>query len=910
MRPIKLIISAFGSYGKQEAPIDFTRVSGGLFLISGDTGAGKTTIFDAISYALYGKTSGGERSGNMMRSHYADPAQETYVEFTFDYDGQMYTVHRNPAYYVEKTKKNGETKLQEKKEAVWIEYPGGVRNEGRLREVNLEIEELIGLTFDQFTQIAMIAQGDFMKLLRAKSEDKKKIFSKLFHTEICFSMEEKLKRRKSELDRCLEGNEQLCRQELAKVSLTDFGETEGVSFSSALSLQRDEILVVLDAKIKEYREAEKDNHDKKKKLSDEQLKLEKLQTEAERARQLLVSAQKTLAQTEKQYKETALQKKEAAQKAALAQQAFSGQQESLQERISLLKNTLPKYRECDTWKEKKELLEKRADMLATMEKLAECTARREAIEKQYGSIRQLTENSKQLLVQKEAMELAQKQTLQAKVSYEQSRGEAEQAQNRMLLGFAGILARELKTDTPCPVCGSKTHPEKAILADDVPTQEEVESAKQKAQTAEQVYYDASEKAGEAKTAYDNLRHLLVRHLAELTGNDAVECFEDSRIQEEIEAIYRKVTKERNSAIVEENEYRKVIGNYEADPADKQDISVQRVEAEKELAVAKAAYEQTKEGLLYDGQKEAQEEIQALQHTLDTLKQDMEETAAEVNTKSTQLARMEGSLREQKLAEEKLTREYEKKKKSVANAFGTEAETEQKEMLLQWKREEKELERMARECVSALSIHKSVREELGKLLEQREQLYRQLEPVEKLHATASGRQAGKTKLDFETYVQRMYLQQILYEANSRFLEMSGGQYVLRMKDADQAGQKINEGLDLMVYSTVTATSRDIATLSGGESFMAALCLALGLADVVKRAAGSIHLDMMFVDEGFGSLDDRARQQAVQMLVDLTGDNGRNGRMIGIISHVAELKQQIGNILYVKKSEAGSSIQWKD
>ena len=248
------------------------------------------------------------------------------------------------------------------------------------------------------------------------------------------------------------------------------------------------------------------------------------------------------------------------------------------------------------------------------------------------------------------------------------------------------------------------------------------------------------------------------------------------------------------------------------------------------------------------------------------------------------------------------------KKKVAAYFG-EAEEPPVQKLRQWKEEIRACDSELAECIGLCSICEETEKTLEGLLLKRAEIFEALAPVEKLHATMSGRVAGKSKMDFETYVQRRYLKQILYEANQRFLEMSGGQFLLQLKETDQVGQRSHEGLDFMVFSTVTRTSRDIATLSGGESFMAALCLALGLADVVKRAAGSIHLDMMFVDEGFGSLDDHSRQQAVQMLVELT-EKENGGRMIGIISHVAELKQQIGHILSVTKTETGSRICWKE
>lgn len=953
MKPIKLTLSAFGSYGGSPQEIDLSRAADGLFLISGDTGAGKTTVFDAIVFALYGRTSGGERSGNMMRSHFADPAQETFVEFTFEYDGKQYTVRRSPQYVIEKTKKNGEKKLQELAEKVWIEYPDGTRNDGRLKEVNAQIEQLVGLDFNQFTQIAMIAQGDFMKLLRAKTEDKKKIFSKLFHTQICFVLEEKIKRMRNELEKELEDNESLCRQALSQASLASEYETPEETLASALSLRGEEILETLAAQIREYKKQEKESRKKKETLMQQQAVAEQLRAELSRCIQRKEKTQRLLEETQLRYEEAKQKKAEAGEAAQTARRAWESESADLQERMTILKNSLEKYSECDAWKKRREQSEKKVRELleaeqalkeeteALAEKIAalaeqiesqkdcekqllELTMQKENYSRKYAQAAKMKEQLRELPARRAEMDRLQGQTVSAKQAYETARLVSDRAQSRMLLGFAGILAQKLEDGSACPVCGATSHPQKAELSGEVPTQTEVEEKKKEAAQAENVFYEVSGKAAEAKTAYESLRSLLLQQMTEQIGGALAENAEDVQIEAQVCAYYEACREKQNSAIMEENGYQKIVAQYRdcvAQKADSEDllkektkeaqeVYKQRAQEEKELAFAKASHEKTKEGLLYAGRKEAEQEIVRLKQMLTSLQETVDTAAMQEKKWSGEVSRTEGILREQEAAFKESAASCETQQKKVEKQFGSSDDAVAKEAIEQRKRQIRQLDETLGTCIRACTICESSKATLEKLLEKRADLYAQLEPVEKLHATMSGRQTGKSKMDFETYVQRRYLKQILCEANNRFMEMSGGQFLLQLKDAEQVGQKSHEGLDFMVFSTVTRTSRDIATLSGGESFMAALCLSLGLADVVKRAAGSIHLDMMFVDEGFGSLDEHSRQQAVQMLVDLTGEDGRRGRMIGIISHVAELKQQIGNILYVTKTEAGSTIRWKD
>lgn len=952
MKPISLMLSAFGSYGGSQQEIDLSRASDGLFLISGDTGAGKTTVFDAIVFALYGKTSGGERSGNMMRSHFAEPSQETFVEFSFEYDGKNYKVHRSPQYAIEKTKKDGEKKLQDLPEKVWLEYPDGTRNEGRLKAVNEEIEQLIGLDFHQFTQIAMIAQGDFMKLLRAKTEEKKLIFSKLFHTQICSEMEVKLKNMRSELEKDLNENESLCRQSLSQLSLVEEYESGECTFASALSLRSEEIIDTISKQMKEAKEKEKESRREKDKCMQTLAGAEQLRAEFAQAAKAKEKAQQVLEETQQHLEQSKRKGVELEEAVKNARRTWTEKSGTLQESVALLKNSLDKYSECDKWKLRKETSEKKMkeysdaqqNLKLEMEKLErslavlseqveaqkDCekellaaTLHKENCNAEYEQAVKIKKEMQKLWLCQEEREKLQKETLDAKQSYESARFASDQAQSRMLLGFAGILAQDLEEGKECPVCGATHHPEKAEISEDVPSQAEVDEKKARVDAAEQVFYKTSQKAAEASSAYDSLRRLILQQMEGRTEEPLQETCEDTQLEKAINTYGLSCEKKRNSAIEGEKTAKNIVVDYLACVEKKgkvekalsekntslQEILKLQSEEEKELAVIQASYEKTKEGLIFASRKEAEQEMLQMEQSLTRMQKALDQAVAQEQHCRSEVSRIEGILLEQKAAAAEALKHYEKQQKKVEKQFGSSEEPVVKETIERLKKETKNLEENLNICIRQHTICMSVKDAMEQLLKKRSILYNRLAPVEKLHMTISGRQTGKSKMDFETYVQRRYLEQILREANHRFLEMSGGQFLLQLKDVQQVGQKSHEGLDFMVFSMVTRTSRDIATLSGGESFMAALCLALGLADVVKRAAGSIHLDMMFVDEGFGSLDEHSRQQAVQMLVELT-EKENGGRMIGIISHVAELKQQIGHILYVTKTESGSQIRWKE
>ncbi len=945
MRPVKLVLSAFGSYGGNSQEVDLSNVSDGLFLISGDTGSGKTMIFDAIVFALYGKSSGDERSGNMMRSHFADPFQETFVEFTFEYDGSEYTVHRSPQQTYLKKLKNGKETEKSVSESAWILYPDGQKKEAHVKEINEEIMQLVGLDYNQFTQIAMIAQGDFMKLLHAKPEEKKEIFAKIFHTGICTSLVQRCRGMKTDFESALAKNEEVCMSILAKVSFEK--DYEEKNFAATLSLHGDEMAEEIARQSGEAKRMLDACQEEVKTLSKQQSEANKLCEELSKAADAKKQAGETLEETRKKYDEAKTEKQKAQEDVEAAQKEWEAKSGTLSEHITLLKNSLDKYEECDKYKKEKDESEANLKKLKADEeklkkdsaaqeaklktlseqiesqkdceaKLVEATMQRKACEKQYEEAEKIKENANKLQSRREEKEKLQTETLEARASYEAAQKEAGRAQDSMLLGYAGILAKDLTDGAECPVCGSKEHPKKAVLSDEVPTEKEVKEKKEAAKLAEQAFNDAAQKAGEANTAYESLKNLIVQQLG-LSENT-----EDEQIVQTAEVNYNACLDNKNSAIEGENKYEETVEQYknwlneksETESSYKEIVdklsenSKAQNEEEKNLIAASTSYKNAKEGLQYDGKQEAEEDIARSEEDIKKLQDDLDVQRGNERKWAEEVSRMEGSIREQETLLKENRVKYETQVQLVEKEFGSSDEAVLKEKMTQIQEELDRKNEKVVECSGDIKLLDSVKTEIDVKLKERREIEEKLRPVDKLYATISGNNTGRTKMDFETYVQRRYLKQILHEANNRFLDMSGGQFMLQIRPMDQIGQKSHRGLDLMVFSTVTGTIRDISTLSGGEKFMAALCLALGMADVIQRTAGSIHLDMMFIDEGFGSLDERSRTQAVQMLVELTGQNGQGGRMIGIISHVAELKRQIENILYVKKTETGSTICWKD
>ena len=930
MKPLKLTMSAFGSYAGKNV-IDFTGQQQGIFLITGDTGAGKTTIFDAITYALYNQTSGGERNGNMMRSQYAQPETETYVELEFLYRGQTYRVRRNPDYKITKTLKNGKIREQKVPHSVELTMPDGTVFPEKKNATDAKIIEILGLTADQFSQIVMIAQGDFLKLLYTKSDERKMIFSKLFRTDIYWKIQENLRRKSMEMDERIQENDRAFEQEKSRIILlpeseelpldelverlrerlkdalkeqnlrranveelnkkiTKYEEINKLFVSLEKIRQNGKELEARQAESKERRQQIENARKADKVLVAEQQNLRQ-QQEVEQSAQAIAKMTETLANDQEMFEtlKTQQQEAEAKQKREAA---------DIQKKMLALEQSFPSYEALQNARSEEQQAKKVWEDLG---KISE-----ESFHKKKAGIAALKEQQKQ---QEQVVEQTKKNWEQTSLSASESAKHYEHMYEAFLKEQAGILAENLSAGCPCPVCGSTVHPDPAKLSDHAVTELEVEQAKKTRAAAE-------EKRDMAYAAFEA----------------------------------EKTKKQKLAQAVEKEEADFVLAQTIA--------KQQRKEAEQNYVSLQKTAEQIREKLVYPSLAEAKKQYATMQKALEAAEQEMERKRQKVS----ELAEAMNTLKGQKLAEEenqktakKLAVKTEKEYAKLLEKSGfvseetyhlailpersrSKLEREEKEYESQCLRQQseqkllekqvsgktytdttelnerlkvekqalKEAEKTYMELHTAYENDRSVLQNCAVYLEKGKKLESEDQVIKSLSKTANGRLSGSAKIDFETYIQRQYFKQIIHEANKRLLTMSNHQFILKLKEEANTGRKTNEGLDLSVYSLVTDSERDVKTLSGGESFLAALAMALGLSDIVERSAGAIHPDMMFIDEGFGSLDAQSRQQAIEVLGELAGDS----RMVGIISHVTELKEQIDRKLVVSRTDKGSRAVWTE
>ena len=930
MKPLKLTMSAFGSYAGKNV-IDFTGQQQGIFLITGDTGAGKTTIFDAITYALYNQTSGGERNGNMMRSQYAQPETETYVELEFLYRGQTYRVRRNPDYKITKTLKNGKIREQKVPHSVELTLPDGTVFPEKKNATDAKIIEILGLTADQFSQIVMIAQGDFLKLLYTKSDERKMIFSKLFRTDIYWKIQENLRRKSMEMDERIQENDRAFEQEKSRI--IPLPESEELPLDELVERLRERVkdalkeqnlrranVEELNKKITKYEEINK-LFVSLEKIRQTGKELEARQAESKERRQQIENARKAdkVLVAEQQN----LRQQQAVEQSA---QAIAKMTETLADDQEMFETLKTQLQEAEA-KQKREAADTQKKMLAleqsfpSYEALQNARSEEQQAKKVWEDLRKTSEESfhkkaagiaalkEQQKRQEQIVEQTKKNWEQTSLSASESAKHYEHMYQAFLKEQAGILAENLSAGCPCPVCGSTVHPDPAKLSDHAVTELEVEQAKKTRAAAE-------EKRDMAYAAFE----------AEKT---------------EKQKLAQAVEKEEADFVLEQT-----IAKQQRKEAEQNYVSLQKIA------------EQIREKLVYPSLAEAKKQYAAMQKALEAAEQEIERKRQKVS----ELAEAMNTLKGQKLAEEenqktakKLAAKTEKEYAKLLEKSGfvseetyhlailpersrSKLEREEKEYESQCLRQQseqkllekqvsgktytdttelneqlkaekqalKETEKTYMELHTAYENDRSVLQNCAVYLEKGKKLESEDQVIKSLSKTANGRLSGSAKIDFETYIQRQYFKQIIHEANKRLLTMSNHQFILKLKEEANTGRKTNEGLDLSVYSLVTDSERDVKTLSGGESFLAALAMALGLSDIVERSAGAIHPDMMFIDEGFGSLDAQSRQQAIEVLAELAGDS----RMVGIISHVTELKEQIDRKLVVSRTDKGSRAVWTE
>lgn len=919
MRPIRLTISAFGPYAGRTV-LDLDKLgTGGLYLITGDTGAGKTTIFDAITYALYGEASGASREPSMFRSKYAAPDVPTEVELFFEYAGKQYTVKRNPEYERPKTRGDGTTIQKAEAE---LHYPDG-HVLTRPREVDAAIRDIMGIDRGQFLQIAMIAQGDFLKLLLAPTEDRKKIFRQIFKTQPYQQLQDRLKAESSILGSQCAAARQSIRQYIDGITVDEeYGPeapvTVGIQKAKEGNLPLTEVTELLeqltnqDAGRLSAIQKSLDEDDRQLEIINGNLgKLEarghaqKALDEARRNLTVATEAQTKLAESfaagqEKIPEQEKLAEEKAKIEADLPRyDMLAGLEVQLlndEKSVTVLEAELQKLRVRHTVDaEKAACLKKELDSLsnagegreklvAQRERETEKQKKLAALAVSFASCRQLNKALTDLQERyRTASELSQKAT------------STWEAANRAFLDEqAGILASALEAGRPCPVCGSTVHPCPACLSAGAPTEKELKEAKATAEAKQKIAEELSGRCREASGSLNAKKEETLKQIAELwpdlSPKEAAQRLpeEQTSVAALIASLEQQISDEEKK-VIRRDQLAGLVPEAEASvKAVEQAISEKNaaLEAVKAaLSEKKSNRDTVKASLRFGSRKEALDQITLLTGTVNAMKASYEKTRRDLAAGNEKIAAYKASVKE--LSDQL----------SVNCDLNPEEETKKKAEITTVKvRNTAIAGRIRSEMDANTQAFRKIREKAGDL----DRLERHYTWMKALSDTANGTLSGKEKIMLETYIQMHYFDRIIARANTRFMVMSDGQYELKRRE-EAENNRSQTGLDLNVIDHYNGTERSVRTLSGGESFKASLSLALGLSDEIQASAGGVKLDTMFVDEGFGSLDDESLNQAMNALAGLADGN----RLVGIISHVAELKNRIDKQLIVTKDKSGGS-----
>ena len=1059
MRPMTLTLTAFGAYAGSQT-VDFEAAgAGGLFLVTGDTGAGKTTLFDGVCYALFGKLTGRVRSEKMIRSDYADDTLETSAQLTFSHRGQVWRIWRRPAQT--RRKKRGEGTREITADALLERLEGETAipvAEGK-EKVDAAVEELLGIQVDQFRQIAMIAQNQFAELLNKSGRDRSAILRQVFATERCDALQTRLKEMASASRAETEKQVDSLRQYLAGLRLpeTEEGQMPLPEAAELAELMADEGCVWRSARVLELAEhicqmdeSELAGLDEQIAGLDETIKqsagLLQSAREAARRQQQLAELEKRLAEQraaepEQLAAQARLKQWETAarlapvwdgsEKARLAAQQADRLYEQASDRLAQLNAQGPRWAQareqlnadqqtaarltvqlerqaealqqygrleqakaeqvaCEQELERLQTAQQQAQTLeeqqaAALEKtqaladslpaaLAAAQTAQKELERWQQARKTLAEVRRQMqeLVKLQKQEQAARQTLQqandALDGAQQAYISADQLYRR---DQAGLLARELTPGQPCPVCGSVHHPSPARGVVGAPDKEQLEALAAAMETARTAYNDALQtsstltaQAGSAREQYIRLaRQALAELEQELPPPEDVKALSrlvldwDGRLDqllEQAEALgqQRQAAVEAAGAAVNQlaggrealeatRRQRSELREQQANATARRDSATQRA-AELQAALPQASRAEAEATLsaLEQQQKQLDESIRKTQQALEEYQQllaaaeSLQKERQNTRKQAADEARQAAGHWEQALAESGMAadafaavrhteEEIDRLRTELEQARRARQETEalyhqlseqqksapvpgcmpgQLEQALEEQEQRRKALNDARTRITGrLNANRSTMADVRTAGQRLEKAQKRQQLIQQLDATANGKLSGGLgKQKFEQYVLATYFADAVEAANQRLFAMTGGRYQLECHQMTAA--ETQAALDLDVLDNYTGKLRSVGSLSGGETFQAALALALGLSDVIQNYAGGVELDVLFVDEGFGTLDAESLEQAVATLHSLV--QGR--RMVGIISHVPELKSRIENQLVVTKTPGGSTV----
>ena len=1052
MRPIKLIMSAFGPFrGITEVP--FTKLgSSGLFLINGDTGAGKTTIFDAISFALYGNASGDNRTPDCFRSDYAGDDEKTYVELIFSHRNQEYKIERNPTY--KRNKKRGTGTTEEKANATLIMPDGRVIN--GYTPVTEAVTEVLGIDYKQYKMIAMIAQGEFLKLLTADSNDRVQIFRKVFGTEVYDSIQRRLKDRANKLKyRCEDIDKGIAQFLNGIICCEDSGHFQAIEqWKESSDINNiDSILELLATIIEEdglhYSAKKAENSILMQKSAEKRAEY----TKAEHYNRLISNLQqlendynKFLEKLEEikeeeikfEFSEKALRKVKPVEDnylrikqelKRLAEEINIGQEERKQLQIDLqglsedlkakesykpriiqltkeinrMDEELGKYDSILDHDRKKILWEKRKKQLeetiaqksqAKSKLLNEQLEKQRELEQDGNTDREILVYENQLeqvkvtlnqlnklqldigilIKEKETLIKLQDEFIKVEASYQKINQLYTEKETLFFREQAGIIAKNLQPGSPCPVCGSTDHPSKAPLTTGTVSEEELKKERDRLERARNAVIGASGKSEKQKIRVEMLQNNLQNYAKDLFPGEDERVFADlPNLSKLIKQKYQQTEEGRldlekklhglNEKLRKQKQYsdrlKQITQEVNAIEEDLQYNQETLSKTNNDLSSILGVLENLRSNLKFPEKSEAEGYVKVLIDESNKLQEELKlaeaayrscelrlgktEAVLSENEKSYRLKSIELSENEEKLKLSLLKHGFingenmdltkyrevlvtEEELKAIRNRIDNyyrdkgfleekikqlqvETKNQEKKDLTQLELELKELDKQKIECEEQINIiysrlnnNREIYQKVKLQYKEQEKVRQEYITVNQLAKTANGELAGKSKIAFEQYVQAFYFDKVIQEANKRFYRMSNNQYSLMRKD-DPTNLRSSTGLELEVMDYYTGKARSIKSLSGGESFKAALSLALGLSDVIQSFAGGIEVDAMFIDEGFGSLDSDSLEQAIEILNSLTSGN----RVVGIISHVSELKDRIDKKIIINKSMEGSRLE---
>lgn len=1052
MKPKKLVMSAFGSYAGVET-IDFERMDHGLFLIAGDTGSGKSTIFDAIMFALYDTMSSKERKGNMMRSEYAKEATETYVEYTFSYGAadakEIYTVKRYPSYErrSRRKNKNGEYGMTKQPGKVSLILPDGKEFDGKAAQTNQKIQEIIGLSAEQFGKIAMIAQGEFQELIMDKTGKRKEIFQQIFSTEIYDRVQKKIAERFKQSVIAEKENATKLRETVVGLEFAEGEKKEKwEEVLSFLETEPERIEAFLEEAIIEEKKAEKEIRQEAADSQKDMTKKEVAYQDAVHGNQLLQEYQRTCEKKESLEKQKEVFEKkqrdiaviEKAQLVLVVQEKYhrekkekerleekrdyyrvqeKGQKKQLQEILEKQKRWKEQYdsrmpdivREQEKIKEEMLVLDKLTQCQENLEKLAALAKKlsekwdtkkqeEEKLLKEQKEIGQWIEEHSQTEVQLEKarhqlekeeeadkklqhyqklyvqwesdrkeQEKAEKTLYKEQKEWLEARRGYEEKEQKYLALQSAFLAQKLQDGKPCPVCGSCTHPTPAPMEKETVTKEMLDQAAKKEGTQRKCFDRATLAFQTAKVVREQSERKVLEEGKLVFDREelAKKVLEEREIaqsvlREQKEKLLQKrsTLEQREKELLKQQtkmkEQQKLLADISTQIPKLQESEKKLLEQKQECSLQQKSME-TQEHMLLEKvtifsaeegkklKKRLEEELQSLQEQGEKLEKSASQKQKEYDTLLGNQA--ENGKRWMEYCEfvKNSYAEYqqERKKQGFADKETYEQALQQRDQLEQWK---KEIDQYRIETVQCDTRCHTLREQIqGRKKEDTQLLAKQKEEAKRAYEEKKSEQevityhletvkrvkkrvtellkgrgtlleegrvirslqnAANGKMQFQTYVLRQYFQKIIQAANIRLKKMTTNPFLLKCREWNVSGLG-EAGLDLDVWNPLTGKSRDAHTLSGGETFLASLSMALGMADVVQNTVGKTHLDTMFIDEGFGSLSEDVRTTAVKVLLELAGEN----RLVGVISHVSELKEQIPNKLYVTKDSNGSRVQWQ-